>query len=68
MKKTERCIDADPSGEAGWNHNFTKHTNQFESSDKYLRVRTRCAQTVTECAKVRQATVFLAQAGPMETK
>lgn len=40
----------------------------MDSSEKHLRVKTCCAQTMTECAKVRQAMVFLAQLGPIETK
>lgn len=40
----------------------------MDSSKKHLRIKTCCVQTMTECAKVRQATVFLAQLGPIETK
>lgn len=34
---------------------------------KNLGVTARCAQTMTECAKVRQATVFLVEDRPIET-
>lgn len=39
-----------------------------EPSEEHLGAEARCAQTMTECAKVRQATVFLVQLGPMETE
>lgn len=31
MKRKRGRVDADPGGEAGWNHHFTKHTKQFVS-------------------------------------
>lgn len=39
-----------------------------EPSEKHLGVKACCAQTMTACAKVRQAMVFLVQLGPIETK
>lgn len=49
----EGRVDADPSGEAGWNHHSTKHTKPFvsESPEKDRRVRTRCARRCGDVPK-----------------
>lgn len=65
-EKEARRAEADPGGEAGWNHHFTKAARLLRAESP-PRSDPLCT-TVRECAKVRQATVFLAQRGPMETE